>query len=634
MSFNLTNSAYLNDISVLIEEDTLGGASLILNIYNSTWVNGKPKPDKTITPFITVNVPHTGVGNYVWANTSLSSPLLLDINKTENNTFFISLVSSSSTYEMYWGQVNNGNQGYAYDFETGEYLDLDFILKANVSANILPYDPESVFPTNISLSINGTAVSDTVNVGEGFCEIFKNSNESSSGFISFNVTSTWMAPVNYTVTFTNVTYGKYVDATTTYSVDAGLDASWNVTVVATGSNGFPQNTTIVHNFVNVTVPSDWSNITDYAFNEGNTSQSYYLSEYISDHRLVFEAENGTWTLMCGAPNYVSGINVFNRGHNVTGIGAVLIDFLSINVTLNNSVVSGGDANISIYDSSMSLAFTNATSGITSDNFAFPLDVLNNISSAGVYNITVFFNSTFEVGYGEISSFRVNSSGKTKLTVLDFDQYAEPSQLVNITIYFERGDIGEGITGISDKISVTGDAVLNSVEEQGNGVYVLHITFPSEGYHIFKVTIQGVNYFEDAESPSITVLYGAPPSTPISALIMLFLSLSQSDQRLNYMLSIIGLTGVVVAVGVGGFIANNRRKIPYRALSSLENIIVDHVPTGITLWAFDFFKMEQDVTLVSGFMSAVKSFLGEMKKGGLRKLETEHERELSAGGELD
>jgi len=341
MSFNITNSAYLhnNSISVLLESITGGTATL--NIYNSTWVSGKPQPYWPIAGPVIIQVPNTGAGNWIWVNVNLTSPLLLNINETENNTFFISLKKSADIYNINWGCNNGGVQGYAYDITAKQYMSLDFILIANVSANTLPYDPESVFPTNIIMSINGTSVSDTANVGEGFCEIFKNSNESSSGFISFNVTSTWMAPVNYTVTFTNVTYGKYVDATTTYSVDAGLDASWNVTVVATGSNGFPQNTTIVHNFVNVTVPSDWSNITDYAFNKGNTSQSYYLSEYISDHRLVFEAENGTWTLMCGAPNYVSGINVFNRGHNVTGIGAVLIDFLSINVTLNNSVVSGG-----------------------------------------------------------------------------------------------------------------------------------------------------------------------------------------------------------------------------------------------------------------------------------------------------
>ncbi|WXG39375.1 MAG: hypothetical protein WED07_00835 [Candidatus Freyarchaeum deiterrae] len=81
-------------------------------------------------------------------------------------------------------------------------------------------------------------------------------------------------------------------------------------------------------------------------------------------------------------------------------------------------------------------------------------------------------------------------------------------------------------------------------------------------------------------------------------------------------------GAVVAGGYGGWTAYKKRMIPLNALKSLENILVDHNPTGVMIWSFDFISMEQDIALVSGFMSAIKSFLEEMKVGGLKRLSTE------------
>ncbi|MEM3587140.1 MAG: hypothetical protein QXO71_07475 [Candidatus Jordarchaeaceae archaeon] len=55
---------------------------------------------------------------------------------------------------------------------------------------------------------------------------------------------------------------------------------------------------------------------------------------------------------------------------------------------------------------------------------------------------------------------------------------------------------------------------------------------------------------------------------------------------------------------------------------MENIIVDHIASGITLWALDFFEMRQHTILVSGVISAIKSLMIDMRKGNLKKLETE------------
>ena len=92
-------------------------------------------------------------------------------------------------------------------------------------------------------------------------------------------------------------------------------------------------------------------------------------------------------------------------------------------------------------------------------------------------------------------------------------------------------------------------------------------------------------------------------------------------RSNEYLLILALGSVVVA-GAGGYTANKRRIIPRNALRSIEHIIVDHNASGVLIWSFDFVSMQQDVALISGFMSAIKSFLEEMKVGGLKRLSTE------------
>jgi predicted nucleic acid-binding Zn-ribbon protein len=111
--------------------------------------------------------------------------------------------------------------------------------------------------------------------------------------------------------------------------------------------------------------------------------------------------------------------------------------------------------------------------------------------------------------------------------------------------------------------------------------------------------------------------GSPPLMVFSSL-MLLVAVQQSQNFPLYIL--IGAS--VAAVAVAASRARRMILTPQRALASLENIIVDHIATGATLWFYDFLTLGQDVALVSGFMSAVKSFMGEMQKGGLKRLGTE------------
>lgn len=99
------------------------------------------------------------------------------------------------------------------------------------------------------------------------------------------------------------------------------------------------------------------------------------------------------------------------------------------------------------------------------------------------------------------------------------------------------------------------------------------------------------------------------------------SMFQAEDRNNTFL-IICAVGAVAVAGFSGYRANKKRKIPINAMRSMESILVDHNPTGGLVWSFNFISMQQDTALVSGFMSAIKTFLEEMKVGGLKRMGTD------------
>lgn len=89
-----------------------------------------------------------------------------------------------------------------------------------------------------------------------------------------------------------------------------------------------------------------------------------------------------------------------------------------------------------------------------------------------------------------------------------------------------------------------------------------------------------------------------------------------------MFSILGAALIAaIAGGISGRRAYKRLRVPTRALSSIENILIFHKETSLPLWSFDVLSLEIDEALVSGFISAVRSFAEETKIGGFNTLET-------------
>lgn len=618
MSFQLTNNAYLDVVSVQLTVDTAGTANFY--VYNATNDgSGVPKPQRSISTISSVSL-STGI-NYL--KDVDFGHVLLNTSNTYNNNFFIAVEKTGTELIGRWRAITDSpslpGAGHVY-YWTGSAWSVeqsyDCKLRVNVSASTAP--AESALPSEIGLTINGSQVSD-ISKGNGMW-INSIASSVSTGYILYDVNSTWMSTVSFSYIW-NVTYGKDTAAATNFDVSHNTAASWNVTVDATDAFLF---TEYGFNHINITgIPSDWGNESSMAYNQ--TGTSWIELDSGPPQTISFRASNGTWVVNCTAPNYVEEITVINQGHNVTNIGAILVDNLTVNVTLDAFVSVSWDANLSIYNNSDGLLIFNVTtSGNANGSFSFPLTVLNDIGSPGDYNVTVFFHSSFEAGYMEIGSFPVSSSTGTRLTVLSSPDYVNPPGYGNVTVRLERTDINVGVSGMGANINVSDSGVERyDVVDNNSGVYFVLVNFTSEGYHTFRITVQGSPYYDYSASIDITVLYGVPPTPDVSFLLLSSVqSQVQSQRNMESMFLMFGLVGSVVAVGAGGFVANRRRKVPLKAMASLENIIVDHIATGITLWAFDFFRMDQDVTLVSGFMTAVKTFMSEMQKGGLRKLETE------------
>ncbi len=162
----------------------------------------------------------------------------------------------------------------------------------------------------------------------------------------------------------------------------------------------------------------------------------------------------------------------------------------------------------------------------------------------------------------------------------------------------------------------------------NGTPVINMD-QGMGWWYTTENLSGESLFFDVSSTwNTTVSFTATILiTYQSALLSIFFTMFtfsiyyQNQARYHEYLFLLAL-GSVLAGGFGGYKVNRRRMIPRNALRSFEHIIVDHKGTGVLLWVFDFVSMEHDVALVSGFVSAIKSFLEEMKVGGLKRLGTE------------
>ncbi len=164
----------------------------------------------------------------------------------------------------------------------------------------------------------------------------------------------------------------------------------------------------------------------------------------------------------------------------------------------------------------------------------------------------------------------------------------------------NGSVGEGWCNLTSNLNISGNSAILKVNTSW-----VH----TEGIK-FDTTI----YFEYINVQLIMLQRSL-------TLLTSYTFMKENQDQFFRLLGLIAL-GTVVAGGYTGRAAYKKRRIPLNAMRNLENILIDHNTTGVLIWSFDFISMQQDIALVSGFMSAIKSFLEEMKVGGLKRLGTD------------
>jgi hypothetical protein len=377
-------------------------------------------------------------------------------------------------------------------------------------------------------------------------------------------------------------------------------------------------------FPNINAPNSTITANDYVYAE-NTTNSTVLAEpfqlpanqsalltYISVYLLEYPYNETSIVPL--------NLSIFNAVYNSS------LGFPTPGILLRNESRNFSETPAQLGWKNYSLITTVKLDWSSTYNGTFFVALQQEPSSASENNTVFWFfcpdnHATGQHGYGEYFN---NTSGNWAQALynvsIPIDYCLEVSVSVNNTLDWET----PYPTGVN--MEVNGTAVTNGASP-GTGTCNLYQNLNISGnFAILNVSTTWVsplifNATITVYGINVPAILYAQFITTLTTFFFSYNSTTSSQNTFSLSLGLI-LLGAVVATGYGGSTAYRKSRIPLNAMKSLENIIVDHNPSGTMIWSFDFISMRQDVALVSGFISAIKSFLGEMNVGGLKRLSTE------------
>jgi len=282
--------------------------SAVVYLYNSTWGGQKSEPvlsSKTRINEYALTLPNN------WNSVSLNDTLL-DITKTENNTWFIGLLENSTySTECYWHHMNDFLGGgdeddtdsvYAATATTWENITgifpnppVDLTLKIDLS----PKD-NNPLPSEIGLKINGTEVNDDTK-GSGYCSTENQEFTDSNGELEFEIADEWW-DVSCNITKVQINYTKAdLKANSTYIILQPNLILWNASI---NENIICFDSRISdYNYISFMIPAEWTNIR--AFNGSVENPVDSSASAVNGYRevIVHDAGNGSkWFLTARVDN--------------------------------------------------------------------------------------------------------------------------------------------------------------------------------------------------------------------------------------------------------------------------------------------------------------------------------------------
>jgi hypothetical protein len=298
-SFQVKESCYLDNVSVLISEDTANDQDFYFDVWNATYSGGFIKYNRSIVPStrIIYNVDHATMG---W-ETVTNWHIYLDTEKTYNNTFFITLSCQFDEYG-YWHYGSNGE----YDSIIWRLLGSYPELTSNDLGLIVDLSPENNTPkpSDVNLRVNGTSVSNVDNENEGYW-ISTEEYTHPSGQLEFELSADWW-DLSCDITKTQINYTKTdIKASTSYEIPEPDLVLWNASIDET-IDSFDSRIDD-YNYIKFWVPENWTGISVFS---GSVEKPVDISaSAFNGYRevIVFQAENGVnWYLTASIDNRIPG----------------------------------------------------------------------------------------------------------------------------------------------------------------------------------------------------------------------------------------------------------------------------------------------------------------------------------------
>ncbi|MFX1403882.1 MAG: hypothetical protein ACFE9D_05360 [Promethearchaeota archaeon] len=464
MSFQITNSCYLSSVMVRVEAglfellDSLD--DLYVSIFNATEDSGRPKPDQlwsTREYFDLGDSTDTFDG---WINATWASPVHLTTSTSYNDYYFVVLVpeSGATVSWQFRTDVGNGDSGYAWRWMAGwTFYPVDYFL--NVS--LLP-SGGTPKPSQISMQVNGTAVTDAVGNAGWWASSFT----ASSSPTLFNVTATW--PITFDYTYIAL-FAQILVGTTNFQTDYQLSlASWNITA----SVSFPNvNADANSRTINFSIPANWKiqtllngttvkSITDYKDNSTNPGSPGYL--FIDEPT---GAGNGTlWRTVSSDLNYVQTPVIKRGGLDVTGQQVNITDTLAVSVQV--STFTDGQGRFNPYDElgvSLNEWLQTPDGGglLNFTSFTPSSYAITNVSM----RCEVVWSNSFHAGVG------LSSVGLLYPTMVTGTPSAYTSligDMVNVSVYYEDTHNTAGIPNAEVNVTFSGSTY--TLTDRGAGYY--------------------------------------------------------------------------------------------------------------------------------------------------------------------
>ena len=441
MGFNVTQSKLLKNVTVYLHaKNLIPGIDLQLFVFN--YSSSSIAPNTSIYSE-QVDLDSLGITQeYVgWIEIPLSNPVLLNINKTDNNQFFIVLGENEShSAEVRWGYCNDSgsfdgiDEGPAYfndlglepnttDWKTGL---LDYML--NVTFLL-----QDLLPSSINLTINGTNVYD-IAPGRG---IWNSSEIKIGNPVIYDIAATYSSNTSifynilWNITLKNETRSKS-------SFEANVNKTtvvWNTSIYAI----FPSE--LVNCQINVTLPPDW-NVSE-LFND---SQSYLEWDDVTGNGkkfvLIHNAFNASWTIKCNSTNYISRVYTWKDGNPVTTVNST--DTVTFYANFSHKLTTGY-ANLTVfpinkanYNDSL-----DAITGNTSIQFS-PWTIYETaIENPGEFRVQVSWNNGTAVGIN-ITTLTVLSI-PTNLTYLSHTDIIDVGESILVHVNFTNDYTKEPVT---------------------------------------------------------------------------------------------------------------------------------------------------------------------------------------------